>query len=147
MSEPPPLVASLPPRRALIVIALAWAISVIEAARGIRGLYYICSIPPEPTLVDHLGFLLLFAVAAGAAVLLYGWVRPETRAGRLGATLLSAAGSSFPSLFIYGAVLTFEPAPAAALGAVGSALLPLPTAIALWTVAELLGWLWTREPR
>lgn len=147
MSEPPPLVASLPPRRALIVIALAWAISVIEAARGIRGLYYICSIPPEPTLVDHLALWGLFTVAAGGAVFLYGWVRPETRAGRLGAALLSTLGSAFPCLLVYGLLLSFKADQAAALAGMGTVFLSLPSAIAMWAMAELLGWLWTREPR
>lgn len=147
MCEPPPLAATLPPRRALILLATIWAIAVFQVAGLVRGLVYFCFIPPERTLVDNIAAALLFAGAAAVAVALYGWVRPETRAGRLGATLLSAIGSAFPCLWVYAFLLSFEADQAAVLAGLGTVVLPLPSAIAIGALAELMGWLWTPGAR
>ena len=147
MSEPPPLAATLPPRRALILLASIWAISVVPAAGLVRELNYSCSTPPALTLLEGVACAPLLAMAAALAVALYGWARPQTRVGRLGATLLSALGSAVPCLWVCAFLLSFNAYLAMWLAWMGSAIVPPPAAIVIWGVAEFMGWFWTPGAR
>ena len=83
-------------------------------------------------------------------------MRPESRAGRLGATLLAAAASGFGALLLYAVVSSFEVhtigppfslTPAVVTAGVATAFVALPAAALVWGLGELTGWIWARTRR
>lgn len=156
MSEHAPLAAPSPSRAVIFGLAAVWAASLLEAALLVRGLIYFCSVPPAFGAGDTLAFLLLHTSGAGAAALVYIRVRPESRAGRLGATLLAAAASGFGALLLYAVVSSFEVhtigppfslTPAVVTAGVATAVVALPAAALVWGLGELTGWIWARTRR